>query len=190
MKKLLITFSIFALITQSGFSQSRAVPYDSVAIKPLSEMSCERARNTLELQSNWIRNNIRYPIIAQENNIYGIVYIRYIIEIDGSINEIEVISYADPLLSREVLRVIRQAPLMTHVWEYNARILLTTKVHFQLYMGDGTIYAEKTTDKADINIEVLGFGVVRRTRTPTFNVFVKEEVRPTFWQRITRIFRR
>ena len=162
------------------------IPYDSVKIKPAFGTA-----GYVELFSRWLRNNVRYPAMALEfeNEIYGTVHVWYIIEKDGSINEVEVINDADSILSREVLRVIRAQPRVTpgkqqianHAPEFQpVRVLMTAKVHFVL-----DDYIEKVSDDVDINITVMGLRTIRRSQY-TINV---RTVRPTFWQRIRRLER-
>lgn len=58
----------------------------------------------------WVARNIKYPKAAVKNNIQGQVKIRFVIEKDGSISNIEVVSSPNPILSEEALRVIKQSP--------------------------------------------------------------------------------
>lgn len=58
----------------------------------------------------WVTRNIKYPKAAVKNNIQGQVKIRFVIEKDGSISNIEVVSSPNPILSEEALRVIKQSP--------------------------------------------------------------------------------
>ena len=58
----------------------------------------------------WVARNIKYPKAAIKNNIQGQVKIRFVIEKDGSISNIEVVSSPNPILSEEALRVIKESP--------------------------------------------------------------------------------
>lgn len=59
----------------------------------------------------FIQQNIHYPSFAVESGMSGLVYIRFIIETDGSLSEIEVIiSSGFELLDAEALRVVRLMP--------------------------------------------------------------------------------
>ena len=58
----------------------------------------------------WLSDNIRYPIIAIENNIQGRVMVQFVVNTDGSIVDIVVVRGADPLLDREAVRVVGQMP--------------------------------------------------------------------------------
>ncbi len=57
-----------------------------------------------------IANNIRYPVLAQENGIQGKVYVYFIVEKDGSTNTFRVVRGAHPLLDEEAIRVLKTMP--------------------------------------------------------------------------------
>lgn len=54
----------------------------------------------------FIAENIRYPEMAKENDIQGTVYVRFLVDKDGSVTGIEVVRGVDPLLDKEATRVI------------------------------------------------------------------------------------
>ncbi len=58
----------------------------------------------------YLNNNVKYPIIAQENSIQGRVVVRFTVRRDGSIDDIEVVRSADPNLDKEAVRVIKSMP--------------------------------------------------------------------------------
>ena len=58
-----------------------------------------------------IANNIRYPVLAQENGIQGKVYVYFIVEKDGSINTFRVVRGAHPVLDEEAIRVLKTMPI-------------------------------------------------------------------------------
>lgn len=58
----------------------------------------------------WLNSNINYPPIAAENNIQGRVMIRFVVEPDGSISNVEVLRGVDPNLDREATRVVSKMP--------------------------------------------------------------------------------
>lgn len=59
---------------------------------------------------SWIRNNLRYPVLAEEQRIEGDVVCAFWIEKDGSVNNTYVISSSHELLSKEALRVMKFMP--------------------------------------------------------------------------------
>ncbi|SFK91722.1 outer membrane transport energization protein TonB [Porphyromonadaceae bacterium KH3CP3RA] len=58
----------------------------------------------------FLSDNIRYPVIAQENGISGRVICNFVVERDGSITDVQVVRGVDPSLDREAIRVIQQMP--------------------------------------------------------------------------------
>ena len=58
----------------------------------------------------WIRNNLRYPVLAEEQRIEGDVVCAFWIEKDGSVNNTYVIRSSHELLSKETLRVMKFMP--------------------------------------------------------------------------------
>lgn len=59
---------------------------------------------------SYLGNNIKYPVVAQENGIQGRVIVGFVVETDGSISDIKVKRSVDPSLDREALRVIKAMP--------------------------------------------------------------------------------
>jgi protein TonB len=60
-----------------------------------------------------INKTVCYPEIGQEMGIQGKVYMRFVIEKDGSITNIEVLRSPDRNLEKEALRIINKLPKMT-----------------------------------------------------------------------------
>ena len=61
----------------------------------------------------YIAEHTRYPAEAQEQNIQGTVYIRFVVKKTGEIGETIILRGADPLLDNEALRVIKTLPAWT-----------------------------------------------------------------------------
>ena len=59
----------------------------------------------------YINENVKYPVIAQENGIQGRVICQFVVNKDGSIVDIEVVrSGGDPSLDKEAVRVVKSMP--------------------------------------------------------------------------------
>lgn len=58
----------------------------------------------------FLSENIRYPVIAQENGIQGRVICSFVVEKDGSITDVQVVRGVDPSLDKEAVRVIQSMP--------------------------------------------------------------------------------
>lgn len=62
---------------------------------------------------HWISEHLRYPAMAQENNIQGRVVVQFIVTRTGKIGEVKVIRSKDPDLDREAVRVVKTLPDFT-----------------------------------------------------------------------------
>ncbi|KAA8475547.1 TonB family protein [Arcticibacter tournemirensis] len=60
--------------------------------------------------NKYISNNIKYPAAARQNNIQGKVYLSFIVEKDGSINDIKVKQGIGSGCDEEAIRVLRSSP--------------------------------------------------------------------------------
>jgi protein TonB len=59
----------------------------------------------------YLSENVKYPVIAQENGIQGRVICQFVVNKDGSIVDVEVVrSGGDPSLDKEAVRVIKTMP--------------------------------------------------------------------------------
>lgn len=58
----------------------------------------------------WIKENLRYPEIARENNIQGKVYVKCIIDSEGNVCNAEIQRGVDPSLNKEALRLVNSMP--------------------------------------------------------------------------------
>ena len=59
----------------------------------------------------FLSENVKYPVIAQENGIQGRVICQFVVNKDGAIVDIEVVrSGGDPSLDKEAVRVIKTMP--------------------------------------------------------------------------------
>ena len=57
-----------------------------------------------------IQEHIRYPTAAKKKNIQGVVMLRFLVERDGSIGEIQVTRSLSPACDKQAVRVIRKLP--------------------------------------------------------------------------------
>ncbi len=82
----------------------------------------------------YLSQNVRYPVEAQKYGIQGRVIVQFIVDRDGSIDDIEVVRSIDPSLDYEAKRVIKNMPL----WEpgiqdgEKVRVKYTMPVNFRL----------------------------------------------------------
>ena len=58
----------------------------------------------------WLTKNLRYPASAQKKQVKGKVVAQFIVNIDGSVSDLELTEHLDAACDREVLRVLRMMP--------------------------------------------------------------------------------
>ena len=58
----------------------------------------------------YLSENIKYPVVAQENGVQGRVTVSFVVERDGSISDVKIVRSVDPSLDREAQRVVRSMP--------------------------------------------------------------------------------
>ncbi len=74
---------------------------------------------------NWVQSRVKYPSLAQENNIQGRVTIKFVVEKDGSVGRIEVLGTPDRSLSEETIRVLKMSPKWTPGKQRNTPVPVT-----------------------------------------------------------------
>lgn len=58
----------------------------------------------------YVSDHIRYPSVAQENNIQGRVVVQFVVTKTGSIGQVKVVRSKDPDLDKEAVRVVKSLP--------------------------------------------------------------------------------
>jgi len=58
----------------------------------------------------WMQNNVKYPTLAQEQEVQGKVVLKFVINSNGSISNIEVIRSLETNCDQEAIRVIKSMP--------------------------------------------------------------------------------
>lgn len=82
----------------------------------------------------FVSENVAYPQEAVENGIQGIVYVQFMVGLDGDLSEIKVLKSPDVLLSNEAIRVIERMPPWIPGKEHTQvkSLLFTLPIHFRL----------------------------------------------------------
>ena len=83
--------------------QSEAVPLQLVDKVPTFQ------GQDLNAFSRWVNSQLVYPQEAKKNRIQGRVNLSFVIDVDGTISDIHVLS-GDPLLATEAVRVVSSSP--------------------------------------------------------------------------------
>ena len=82
----------------------------------------------------WLRQHIKYPRIARENNIEGKVYVGFVVETDGSITNVDVKRGIGSGCNDEAVRVISSMPKWTPGFKDGkaVRVAYTLPIIFKL----------------------------------------------------------
>jgi protein TonB len=100
-----------AAIVSSGNGEGTAVPeadntvYEAGGIDRYPEFE-----GGMTAWAKFIQRNLRYPGLAQENEVQGKVFISFVVEIDGSISDVKVLKGIGSGCDEEAIRVIRKSP--------------------------------------------------------------------------------
>ncbi len=60
---------------------------------------------------NWVQKNVKYPEEAARKGIQGKVFVRYIVDKEGSVQDVTILRGVDPSLDNEVIRVVKSSPV-------------------------------------------------------------------------------
>ncbi|MBQ1651795.1 MAG: energy transducer TonB [Paludibacteraceae bacterium] len=87
-----------------------------------------------DAMNRWLSKNIKYPLIAQENNIQGRVVCQFVVNSDGKIVDVQVVRGVEASLDAEAVRVIKSMPAWTPGRQggKNVRVKYTLPIRFKL----------------------------------------------------------
>ena len=66
-----------------------------------------------EALMKYIRDNIKYPQLAKETGIEGVVYVTFVVEPDGSVDNVEVVRHLGGGCDEEAIRIVKSMPRWT-----------------------------------------------------------------------------
>ncbi len=111
---------IDSTIDFSDFSEDITVEPPTVVEEVVDDMPLMNVEEMPQFQGgdimkfrDWVHGQIVYPRMAVENNIQGKVTIKFVIERDGSLSNIEVLASPDKSLEQEAVRVLKTSPKWT-----------------------------------------------------------------------------
>ena len=83
---------------------------------------------------NWVQSNVKYPQIALENGIQGNVVIKFVVEKDGKLSNIQVLQSPDKTLSDAAGQVLQKSPKWKPGKQRNkpVRVTYTLPVSFKI----------------------------------------------------------
>jgi len=85
-----------------------AIPFQAIENKPRFQGSEDPTTFR-----NWVQTRMRYPAIASENGVHGIVTVTFVVDRDGSVTDIDILASPDRSLSDEAIRVLNTSPRWT-----------------------------------------------------------------------------
>jgi Ca-activated chloride channel family protein len=82
----------------------------------------------------FVGKSLQYPVIAQENGIQGTVIVRFKVNVDGSISDVQVLRSLDPACDKEAIRIIKALPKFIPAKQngVNVAVWYTFPVKFKL----------------------------------------------------------
>lgn len=83
---------------------------------------------------SFLNKNLQYPAVSRDNGTQGRVIVQFVVDKDGSINDLKVVRSVDPYLDKEALRVIKSMPKWSPGMQRNqpVKVKYTLPVIFRL----------------------------------------------------------
>ena len=85
---------------------------------------------------NFIIDNTKYPKIAREKNIEGIVYMNFIVEVDGSITDVKVLRGVCKSIDAESIRVTKLMPKWKPALQGNRAVRSSMNIPIRFVIND------------------------------------------------------
>lgn len=88
----------------------------------------------MQAWQKFLSKNLRYPYLAQENQISGRVFVSFIVERNGEITDIKIVRGIGGGCDEEALRVIKKSPLWTPGFQNGraVRVAYTIPIYFKM----------------------------------------------------------
>lgn len=126
----------------------------------------------LNVFRNWVQARLSYPPLAQENNIQGTVTVKFVVEKDGRLTNIQVLKSPDKTLSDEAVSVLSKSPKWEPAVSATCRCVSATRC--LSYSNSRTNDSHPIKAKGSIIGYSLRFFIFcRTTATPAFSVAVQ-----------------
>jgi protein TonB len=136
MKKItsIVIFLIVGIFLSAQTDSTKSIHKDSTAHAFAEEMPV--FNGTQDGFMEYLKNNIKYPPGARKDGKQGTVYVKFIVERNGSISDIQVVkSSGTEELDNEAIRVLNEMPPNWTPGKMNGkavRVTLTQPVKFAL----------------------------------------------------------
>lgn len=83
----------------------------------------------------FIADNTIYPDEAKQNAIYGKVYVKFIIDTEGAVTNVEVVKGVAPILDQEAVRVIKLLPRWTPAKQSGKPVAVSFVIPVNFYLN-------------------------------------------------------
>lgn len=164
------TMSAIAAIAMPSVEQAPPPPpvkatKTNIAISDVKKPDTSKALLSAEIMPGYpggdselkqfMMNNVAYPLVAKDQNIQGIVLVRFIVSKTGEVKDAEIIKGVHPSLNNEALRLIKMMPR----WKpgenkgKQVNVFFTLPISFKL--AGKEIAATKKDEKV---VTVVGYG--------------------------------
>ncbi|MCQ2113471.1 MAG: TonB family protein [Bacteroidaceae bacterium] len=144
MKRIVFLFTILILFGIPSHSQVKNEEVISNKVRQMPQFVGGEAA-----MFAWLNENVHYPKIAEKNGVQGRVIVRFVVESDGSIGEVNVVESVDPSIDNEAIRVIKTMPKwipgklwdgsLVRVW-YTMPIMFKLPVKFPHFIANGVAF--------------------------------------------------
>jgi TonB family protein len=99
---------------------------------------------------SFISKNIKYPEIAKERGIQGIVYVQIVIDENGEVADLQVMRGVHPLLDNEALRVLRKMPKWIPGSQRGENVPVRIMIPINFNLGVGKVTTEKDYNLSEL----------------------------------------
>ena len=84
--------------------------------------------------AQWLNDNIEYPQLSVEMGEQGIVYVQFVVNKDGSIEQVRIVRGVSDALDDEAKRVVKKMPKWSPGEQAGkpVRVRFTLPIHFRL----------------------------------------------------------
>lgn len=98
----------------------------------------------------WVKEQINYPKEALEQRIEGTVIVSFVVERDGSVNEVQVLRSPNQLLADEAVRTVKRSPRWEPASQRGKKVRLryALPIDFQLAPSEPVLPAEEGPTEA------------------------------------------
>ena len=109
------------ILEETGADQNTRVQIDAFAQQEETEEAGEEIfvvvqdmpdfkGGGLRAFTKYVQEKVKYPVLAQENGIEGTVFVRFVVDKDGSIIMVETLRGVDPVLDKAAMAAVSDAP--------------------------------------------------------------------------------